>query len=175
MSAAPEQDERALAIIRAAFDQARKGDTAALADSLDLGVPSDVCNERGDSLLMLAIYHGHLDVARLLLARGADPELRNGRGQTPLEGAAFKGDVASATLLLDHGAAADLPGPDGRTPLMYAAMFDQVGMVELLLARGASAHRRDAAGGTPYTLAQAMRAQRVLARLAALLVVAAIG
>jgi len=160
-------DEEALGLVRSAFRFARAGDAGPLARALDRGVPPDVCNENGDSLLMLASYHGHLAATRLLLERGADPELRNLRGQSPLAGAAFKGDAGIAALLLEHGAAADGAGPDGRTPLMFAAMFDRVAVLEMLLARGASVDRRDAAGATAGALAQAMGAQRTCARLAA--------
>ena len=102
---------------------------------LDAGFPG-VRNERGDSLLMLASYYGHVEATRLLLERGADPALPNGAGQTPLAGAAFKGNETIATVLLDAGADVDGAGPDGRTPLMFAAMFDKVEMMELLIQRG---------------------------------------
>ncbi|HSD22143.1 MAG TPA: ankyrin repeat domain-containing protein, partial [Anaeromyxobacter sp.] len=97
-------EDQAIALVRAAFQQARAGDADALRALLDRGVPADVRNEKGDSLLMLASYHGHVAAARLLLERGADPELRNDRGQSPLDGVAFKGDVVLAELLLFHGA-----------------------------------------------------------------------
>jgi uncharacterized protein len=119
----PALDTRALEIARAAFEHARRGESAPLEALLDLGLPPDILNDKGDSLLMLASYHGHAETARALLARGADPALANDRGQMPLAGAAFKGDVTMARLLLDHGAAVDGAGPDGRTPLMFAAMF----------------------------------------------------
>ena len=86
------------------FGAARSGDHAALAAFLDAGTPANLSNDRGDTLLMLAAYHGHADAVRLLLERGADPDRANDRGQTPLAGAVFKGadDVLSA--LLEGGA-----------------------------------------------------------------------
>lgn len=131
-------DDEALALARRAFQLARSGDAAGLSALLKAGMPADARNENGDSLLMLASYHGHLEAAGLLLKRGADPELRNDRGQTPLAGAAFKGNEAMVALLLDHGAEVDGLTADGRTPLTFAAMFDHLSVVELLLARGAS-------------------------------------
>ena len=102
-------DDDTLAFVRRVFQHARAGETAALAELLAQGLPPNLRNERGDSLLMLACYHGHADTARVLLAHGADPELMNDAGQTPLAGAAFKGDLAVATLLLDHGRMASSP------------------------------------------------------------------
>ena len=39
---------------------------------------------------MLAAYHGHADLVKLLLRHGADPNRLNDRGQSPLAGAVFK-------------------------------------------------------------------------------------
>ena len=105
MSEAAERN--ALELARSAFDLARSGDVAGLQRILDLGLSPDARNERGDSLLMLASYHGRLDATALLLSRGASPDLANDAGQTPLAGASFKGDAAMARLLLDSGASAD--------------------------------------------------------------------
>ena len=62
---------------------------------VDAGVPADLTNDRGDSLVMLAAYHGHADAVRALLARGAEADRVNDRGQTPLAGAVFKGEDGS--------------------------------------------------------------------------------
>jgi ankyrin repeat protein len=39
---------------------------------------------------MLAAYHGHGELVRLLVQHGADPNRINDRGQSPLAGAVFK-------------------------------------------------------------------------------------
>lgn len=54
-------------------------------------MPANLTNDRGDSLLMLAAYHGHAEAVTALVGRGADPDRANDRGQTPLAGAVFKG------------------------------------------------------------------------------------
>ena len=43
---------------------------------------------------MLAAYHGHADVVKLLVQHGADPNRINDRGQSPLAGAVFKKEDA---------------------------------------------------------------------------------
>lgn len=151
-----------------AFNAARSGDTAELGSFLDAGMPANLTNEKGDTLLMLASYHGHVDATRLLLEKGADPERRNDRGQTPLQGAAFKGEMEIAALLLDHGAAVDGAGEDGRTALMMAAMFDRVAMIDLFVERGADIHRTAADGVTAKGAAEKMGAEKAVERLAAL-------
>lgn len=161
-------DDDTLAFARKVFQMARGGETAELATLLSQGMPANLRNERGDSLLMLASYNGHPDTTKVLLDHGADPELQNDAGQSPLIGAAFKGDLAIATLLLDHGAQADGRGRDGKTPLMFAAMFNRVDIVRLLIDRGADPFAVDGAGVSSLDAAQRMGAADTAALLAAL-------
>jgi uncharacterized protein len=86
------------------FDLARTGCTDTLAAYVDAGVPANLSNDRGDTLVMLAAYHGHAEAVAALLSRGADPDRINDRGQSPLAGAVFKGEDAVIEVLLDGGA-----------------------------------------------------------------------
>ncbi|MEV7808063.1 ankyrin repeat domain-containing protein [Microbispora sp. NPDC088329] len=86
------------------FDLARSGRTEALCAYVDAGVPVNLHNQKGDTLLMLAAYHGHADTVRALGERGADPDLANDRGQTPLAGAVFKKEPEVVRALLELGA-----------------------------------------------------------------------
>ena len=65
------------------FGMARAGDARRLAAYLDAGVPVNLANANGDTLLMLAAYHGHPTTAQVLIERGADVDRTNARGQTP--------------------------------------------------------------------------------------------
>ena len=151
----------------AIFQLVRAGDAARLAPLLERGLPASLRNERGDSLLLVASYHGHLEVARVLLEHGADPEERNPLGQSPLAGAAFKGDLEMVGLLLEHGARVDAPAQEGKTPLMLSAMFDRTDVLDLLLDHGADPDVRDAQGMSARDFAARMGAQAALGRLAA--------
>ncbi|MVO87354.1 ankyrin repeat domain-containing protein [Streptomyces sp. p1417] len=114
------------------FDLARAGDTDALAAYVDAGVPVNLTNDNGDSLLMLAAYHGHAAAVRALVERGADADRANDKGQTPLAGAVFKGSDDVVHALLDGGA-----DPAAGTPsaIDTARMF---GKAELLALFGAA-------------------------------------
>ncbi|WP_232631586.1 ankyrin repeat domain-containing protein [Methylobacterium sp. Leaf118] len=162
----PPLDDATLAFAARVFQYARMGHAGELAELFAQGLPANLRNDKGDSLLMLAAYNGQAETAREILEAGGDPELANDRGQTPLAGAAFKGDAAMVRLLLDRGAqvdgtgggAGDGAGDGTRTALMIAAMFDRTEIVALLLERGADPARRDAAGLSAADLARQMGA-----------------
>jgi ankyrin repeat protein len=86
------------------FDLARDGDATALAAYVDAGVPVNLTNDSGDTLVMLAAYHGHAEAVRTLVARGADVNRLNDRGQSPVAGAVFKGEDDVVRALVDGGA-----------------------------------------------------------------------
>jgi ankyrin repeat protein len=165
-NAPPSQPDPELqALAQEVFDLARRGDATMLAAVIEKGVPPNLRNERGDSLVMLASYHGHADAVRTLLEQGADPNLRNDAGQTPLAGAAFKGFENVIETLLAHGADVEGASPDGRTTLMIAAMFNRTAIVDLLIAHGANPNARDANGVSAADAAARMGAGDTLARL----------
>lgn len=85
------------------FDMARTGD-AALAAYVDAGVPVNLTNDSGDTLVMLAAYHGHASAVSALVERNADVNRLNDRGQSPLAGAVFKGEDDVVRALLAGGA-----------------------------------------------------------------------
>ena len=118
----PAMDADTLEFIRGLFNLVREGDTEQLTALVAKGVPVNFRNEKGDSLIMLATYHGHLGTSRILLEAGADPNVANDQGQTPLAGVAYKGYLEIAELLLQHGANVEGASPDGKTPLMMAAI-----------------------------------------------------
>ncbi|QIZ36146.1 ankyrin repeat domain-containing protein [Saccharopolyspora sp. ASAGF58] len=113
----PEQTERVVAL---AMDLAREGETVQLAEFVDHGLPVDVADQGGNTLLMLAAYHGHAETVRALLDRGANPDLRNERDQAPIAGALFKGADKVVAALRKAGADLDAGTPTARAA---ATMF----------------------------------------------------
>ena len=114
------------------FDMARSGNTATLAAYLDAGVPVNLTNSAGDTLLMLAAYHGHPTTVQALIQRRADVDRANDRGQTPLAGAVFKGEDEVVQLLVAAGANPFVGRP---TAIDTARMFERTGYLELFAGR----------------------------------------
>ncbi len=96
------------------FDLAREGAAEVLMAHVDAGVPADLTDASGNTLLMLAAYHGHPDVVSGLAERGADVNRLNDRGQSPLAGAVFKGEDDVVTTLLRLGADPEAGSPTAR-------------------------------------------------------------
>ncbi len=109
-----EPDERLVELAHRMFDLAREGEAATLLAYVDGGVPADLTDAQGNTLLMLGAYHGHAPVVSGLAERGADVDRLNDRGQSPLAGAVFKGEDAVVSALLGLGADPDAGTPSAR-------------------------------------------------------------
>ncbi len=105
----------------------------------------------GVSAVVLALYHGHRDIAGWLSARRSDLDVFE---------AACLGDLSRATTLLSsQPSLAAAWSPDGFTALGLAAFFGHLPVVQRLLAAGADANAvgGNAARYTPLTGAVAGR------------------
>jgi ankyrin repeat protein len=111
------------------FDLARSGATADLCDYLAAGVPVNLTNDKGDSLLILAAYHQNPATVTAPLERGADHGRVNDRGQTALAAAVFRRSEEAVRALLPAGADADAGGPSARAT---AAFFELPAMAALI-------------------------------------------
>ncbi|QBF47691.1 ankyrin repeat domain-containing protein [Janibacter limosus] len=120
-------DEAAVDLAHQLFDWAREGQTDRVAAYVDAGAPADLADPAGNTLLMLAAYHGHAGLVGELVRRGADVNRPNDRGQTPLAGAIFKAEPDVVAVLLDHGADPDAGTPTARAT---AEMFGQAALLE---------------------------------------------
>jgi len=123
---AEQPDQAAVDLAHVMFDLAREGSTERLAAYLDAGVPVELTEANGNTLLMLAAYHGHATTVRALTDRGADADRLNDRGQSPLAGAVFKGADEVVRLLLAAGADPDRGAPSARAA---AGMFGREGLI----------------------------------------------
>jgi hypothetical protein len=109
----------ALALATRLFTAARQGQLdifqAAFSHSSSTQTPTaniaNLTNPSGNTLLMLASYHGHTPLVRLLLQHGADPNRLNDRGQSPLAGVVFKNERECVEVLLAGGADPELGEP----------------------------------------------------------------
>ena len=79
---------------------AASGDVAAVAEALDDGAPIDARDHKDRTALLLAARFDHVDVARLLVERGADPNALDDRHDTPWLVTGVTGSVAMLEVLL---------------------------------------------------------------------------
>lgn len=106
----------------------------------------------GTTPLLMALFRGQLEAARLLLAAGADASRVGEEGYTPLRWSVEQDDLATAALLLRCGGGRHIDRVGslaGTTALGVAAGRLNLPMVELLLAAGADPGARDADRKSP--------------------------
>ncbi len=124
----PAADEQLIELAHQMFDLARNGDEDRLAAYVEAGVPANLTDAAGNTLLMLAAYHGHATTVTRLAGLGADVDRVNDRGQSPLAGAVFKDEQDVVRALLAAGADPDAGSPTARdTAAMFGRpdLFDQ--------------------------------------------------
>ncbi len=124
---------------KAMVNAVRNGDTAKVQSLLDKGVSPDLKTDDGKTILMLAAYLGHTDIAGLLIDKGADVNAKDGDGKTALMYAAETGNIEMAKLLLEKGADINATDNNGKTALQIAQDNNQTEMVEFLSNWGKSA------------------------------------
>jgi ankyrin repeat protein len=83
-----------------------------------------------------ASRHGHLQVIKLLLAKGADVNAKGQYERTALSEASGSGHLEIVKLLLVKGADVNAKDDSGWTALMFAAMDGNVEIVQALLDKG---------------------------------------
>lgn len=89
----------------ALFEAVLAGDLDRVRSTFDAGV-SDInaLDSKGHSVLHWAVFGGYLEIVRLLLDRGADPNVQSSKGVTPLWSARDFGMREIIDVLLTHGA-----------------------------------------------------------------------
>jgi ankyrin repeat protein len=121
---------------------------------LERGLPVNLKDGNGRTLLSYAASWGYESVVKTLLQKGAYIEQRDEHGHTPLSSAAiWSRSEATVKLLCDSGAQIDTKDAQGRTPLSRAAAESQSQLVVILCDNGAEIDSKDADGRTPLSWA----------------------
>ena len=115
----------------------------------------DLPDTAGNTALFMACWHGHPDMAGLLLAAGASPRTMTSMGSAPLH---VTCDTSQSLRLLDQLVSADPGCIDVRsrhdwTALHMAALHGWADGVRALLGYGASIEVSTSAGQTPLHMA----------------------
>lgn len=116
---------------------AAAGETARVMAILGFRVPVDARCKHGHTALYAAAAHGHRDLARELVIRGADVRGWSNDGDPVIVAAVRTGDIALVDALLAIGADVNAEGANGLTPLFCAIEGRHVELASLLVARGA--------------------------------------
>ncbi|XP_058480382.1 ankyrin-2b isoform X22 [Solea solea] len=156
-----ENDTKGKVRLPALHIAARKDDTKSAALLLQNDHNADVqskmmvnrTTESGFTPLHIAAHYGNVNVATLLLNRGAAVDFTARNGIIPLHVASKRGNTNMVRLLLDRGSQIDAKTRDGLTPLHCAARSGHDTAVELLLERGAPLLARTKNGLSPLHMA----------------------
>jgi ankyrin repeat protein len=129
---------------------ASSGDIATLTRLLDVEHADANFHRRyGQPVLCIAAQKGNTVAVKVLLAHGADPNLRDSNQQPPLYWALVSGHASTVQALMDAGANLLAETPVHRTLLATLAYYvDDVALAQRLLDAGVDVNRQDYAGGT---------------------------
>lgn len=130
----PSRDEAFAVGVIEILKAARAGDVVCVKELLarDPRLAVSARDQFGNTAFLLAINFGHYEVAELLFASGARPDI--------YEAAAIGRTETVAELLEEDARRINSYSPEGWTPLHLAAHFGYCETVEFLLARGADAN-----------------------------------
>lgn len=139
-------------------DAAMRGDKDTVRSLVKQKVDVNAPQGDGSTALHWAAYRDDLEMAKLLIAAGADMTAKTRLGDiTPLFMAAKNGNAAMLGLMLTAKADANAANTNGTTPLMLAAASGKTDAVKVLLDRGADVNAKDITNGqTPLMFASAL-------------------
>lgn len=115
------------------------------------------------SALHVVASIGAYDMAKILIERGADVNLKNRDEQIPLHWAAWNNRENLVQMLIEKGAKINAIDKEGNSPLHFAVQNNALDTARLLLALGADKYLVNKRGDTPRTLAQDLKHTKIMA------------
>lgn len=97
----------------------------------------------GETALHILVKRHDTSWLPVMLARGAQTEIRDNNGDTPLMMAATLSDPEAIRLLLDYHANVNTADGQGETPIIVAVQHRDLPTIRLLMASGADPRRAD--------------------------------
>ena len=150
-----EIDQDQLDLVEASFE----GNTERIIQLLSTDVLNINCEVHGCEVLWsggkmatpltVAARYGKTDAVKLLLERGADPNMTDGWNDTPLHNAVINWEKDCVRLLLDRGADPNIRDEDGKTPLALVlhrgndGEDEDIALAQMLLDAGAEPDTKD--------------------------------
>jgi serine/threonine-protein phosphatase 6 regulatory ankyrin repeat subunit B len=112
---------------------------------------------------MLASYKGHIEIAKLLLEKGASLDIQNTNGNTALIRASSYGHTEIVEILIQKGAKLDIQDINFyNTALMFASYRGHTEIVRLLVKKGADIYIEDKRGKTALDYAKNNEIKKIL-------------
>ncbi|XP_061572546.1 cyclin-dependent kinase 4 inhibitor D [Cololabis saira] len=133
---------------------AAKGNAAELQRILqELRLHPDTRNEFSRTALQVMMM-GNSKIARLLLEKGADPNVQDRHGITPAHDAARTGFLDTLQVLVENGASVNIPDQNGALPIHIAIREGHRDIVQFLAPRSDLKHA-NISGQTALDVARA--------------------
>lgn len=141
------------------FNAVLAGDLINVRSLLQSGADSKICNDDGETPLMLAAGLGKLEMVNALIESGANVHATDARGWTALMKAIYNHDLDHGfpeiiSALISAGADIETQIAYGTRPLMLAAGYGQAGVIDVLLAAGVDVRAANEGGRTARKMAE---------------------
>ena len=136
------------------YDKVEQNDIEAvkklLAEGADINEQVEVGGAGTMTPLLAACFYRYEDMAKLLIAKGADINIKTATGQTPLMFACYHSEEI-ARLLVSKGAEINVKDGTGAFTLCFSAIMNgsvPITLAEFLLSEGANVDETDTSGPT---------------------------